>query len=208
MLPLIRGQCRSQLRRNCCCDVALNFEYVRGSQFAIVLLRPKMLVALAINQLDVDAHPVTRPLDTGLEDRCHTKLLRNLRDCLGGVFVLQYRRPRGGSNRRDARQVCKQVVVNAIDERIVLGVLRHVGKRQHGDGGVTHRNSACRCQDKFVDNEIRQRDGEDRDNNIVDTGSSPRSLKAFATVTPNAVRRKLEGPGEHQGDRKSGGEQQ
>ena len=79
--PLGTGKSRLQRIGNFRSDLAFNSENI--GQLAIVSFRPKMRIALGIDQLNVDAHLVAGFPHTALQNIRDAKLLGDLRNILG-----------------------------------------------------------------------------------------------------------------------------
>ena len=119
-------------------DLVLHLEDVR--QVAIVGLRPQVVAVGRANQLSADAQHLAALAHAALQHVGHPELAGDRAD----VFVLALEREcrRAGDHPqvRAVRQALDQLLGQAVGEMLLVALLAHVGKRQHGDRLVLHRH--------------------------------------------------------------------
>lgn len=130
---LLRSQRGPQRSDDAPGHLALDLEEVVDAQLTVVGLRPQVLVGPGVDQLGEHTHPVSRTLDTALEDVRDSKLPGNLGDLLRRIAVLHHRGPRDDLERADLRELGHELVVNAVDKRRVGLVGAAVRERKDGD---------------------------------------------------------------------------
>src|SRR6516225_4220300 len=119
-------------------DVVLHREDV--SQIPVVTLGPEMGTGGCIDQLAADAHPLSGPAQATLEDIADTKVAADLLWVDGFSFIGECRI--AGDDKKPApfRQRCDDVLGNAVDKILLLGITTDIVKRKDGDRGpVGHR---------------------------------------------------------------------
>ncbi len=166
MLPFLWGQPRAQGSCDLLCDVSLDGEDVRGRQLSVIDLSPSMLVALRVDELHVDSHPVSGSLNTAFQYIGDPQLVGDLPDMLLRVFVPHH----GGAGYRleagDLVEMRENVVMDAVDEWLGLLVTAEVSEGEHRD----RRDTTARFGARLADHEPagghdpprRQRTHEDR----------------------------------------------
>jgi hypothetical protein len=113
-------------------DLVLHVEEVGNP--LVETLGPKMREGLGLDQLHVDAHPVTAALDAALERVAHIELAPDLADvdCLplggeGGIAGDDQSPP-------NARKIRGQAFGDAVDEIFLLGAAADIGEVQDDQG--------------------------------------------------------------------------
>ena len=76
-----------------------------------------MFVCCRIDQLDIDPHPVSRPLHTAFQDCGRTQFLADRLQVLRRVAVLHDRRTGNDLQGTDLGDLGQDVVMNTIDRR-------------------------------------------------------------------------------------------
>ena len=82
-------QFRPQLSRDFLCEIGLDCKNV--CHIAIVIVRPKMLVRIRVNQLHVHAHLVSGATHAALENIGNAQSLADLADIRGLAPILHHR---------------------------------------------------------------------------------------------------------------------
>src|SRR5438270_13029269 len=129
--PLGTGKSRLQRIGNFRSDVAFNSENI--GQLAIVSFRPKMRIALGIDQLNVDAHLVAGFPHTALQNIRDAKLLGDLR--IIPVRILESLRRCAGDNLQVAnpRESGQDFLLNAAGEIGIVWIGAEIFKWQNGN---------------------------------------------------------------------------
>jgi hypothetical protein len=112
-------------------DLVLHVEKI-GHRF-FEPLGPKVIAALGINELHVDAHPHAAALNASLDHIPDVQLAPNLRDVEGFAFIRERGVASDYERAADARQIRRQALGHAIDEILLFRVSSHIGERQNHD---------------------------------------------------------------------------
>ena len=118
-----------QFTRDFLCQIGLDCKNV--GDIAIVVVRPKMLVGIRINQLHVHSHLVSRATHAALENIGNAEGFADFADVRGLSPILHHRRARNHFQIADLRQVGKDVVLDAVGEIGVLSFVAQIFERQH-----------------------------------------------------------------------------
>jgi hypothetical protein len=163
----------------------------------LAVVRPRS----GVDELNVDPHPVSGALHPGHKHGVDAQLGGDLGNGQRRAAVLEHGRAGNGPQRGDARQVGKQVVVDAGRKRRRLLVAGQVGKRQHRDRRAAAGPAASRWRPYPVSDKKRECRAQDDDDDIVDRSSPVRGASRATAVATQAVRREFEGPGQDDCDR-------
>ena len=96
-------------------------------------LRPEMVAALGVDELDIDAHPGAGALNAALEDIANVQLAPDLLQIDALALVGESRVAPDHEGAGDARQIGGQALGDAIDEIVLLRVAADIGERQDDD---------------------------------------------------------------------------
>ena len=127
--PLGAGKFRLQRIGNFRSDVAFNGKDV--GQLAIIPFRPKMRVAVGINQLNVYSHLITRFLNSAFQDIGDAELFRDLRKVVRGTFEALRRSARDDLKVANPRESGQDFLLNAVSEIGVRLVIAEIFKWQN-----------------------------------------------------------------------------
>src|SRR4029077_10613548 len=97
---------------------------------------PEMRAFARINELTGNAQAITRLAHTALHHVSHAEVTSDLPNVRRLTLVSKTRIARDHEQGLEARQAGDDVLDEAIDEILLLGVATHVLERQHGDGGL------------------------------------------------------------------------
>ncbi len=101
-------------------DLALDGQQVVDAQLAVVGLGPQVLVALGIDQLQVDPHCLAGPLNAALEYVAGVQLPADLSQILRAVAIRHDRGAASDAEAADLRQPTEDLVVDPVGEVLVL----------------------------------------------------------------------------------------
>src|SRR6516162_1291178 len=112
-------------------DIVLHREYV--GQIPVVTLGPEMGTGGCIDKLAADAHPLSGPAQATLEDIADTKVAADLLWVDGFSFIGECRI--AGDDKKPApfRQRCDDVLGNAVDKILLLGITTDIVKRKNSN---------------------------------------------------------------------------
>ena len=91
-----------------------------------------MRARFRIEELGIEAHAIGGALNASFQDIAHAKLAAELPEIDRLVLVGKSRRARDHEGIRDARNVGRQALGDAVGEVVVL-VAAEIGERQHDD---------------------------------------------------------------------------
>src|SRR4030095_1538684 len=102
-------------------DLTLNRKYI--SNVAVVSLPPERPIRGHIDQLSVDAHAITRSLDTTFHYTRNTELMANLGQIArGAAFVLHHGGAVDHLQISEAGQAGENFILHAVGEIYVIGI--------------------------------------------------------------------------------------
>src|SRR5262252_400944 len=139
------GQRRFDRRDHTRADVVLHGEDV--GQIPVISLGPEMGTSGYIDELAADAHSLPGPAHAPLEDIANAKIAANLLEVDGFSFVGEC--GIAGDHEKPApfRQSRDDVLGNAVDKIVLLGIATDIVKRKDGDRGpVGQRPRRCRIR--------------------------------------------------------------
>src|SRR6516162_8942606 len=107
-------------------DLVLHVEEI-GDQL-IEALSPEMRAGLGLNQLDIDAHTISRSLDTAFEHIAHVEFASDLLEINRLALVCEGCAAPDDERAGYAREVGRQALGHAIDEIVLLRIVTDIGK--------------------------------------------------------------------------------
>ena len=112
-------------------DFALHLEQIGHG--LVEPLGPEMISALRVDQLDIDAHPISAALNAALQDITNVQLAADLLQIDVLAFVGEGRVSANHERAADARQVRCQALSHAVHEIFLLRVAADIGEGQDDD---------------------------------------------------------------------------
>ena len=104
-----------------------------SAKLAVEAIRPKMRTVRRFDELAGDAQTVAGLAHASFQDIAHTELAPNLAHVDRAALVGEGRVARDHEQRLAARQAGDDVLDQAVDEVLLLGIAAHVLKGQHGN---------------------------------------------------------------------------
>ncbi len=89
-----------------------------------------------VHQLRIDAHAVVGFADTALQHIAHPEVPADLGDLHRLAFVDKGRVTSDDQQARELGERGNEVIGHPVTEILLLQVATHIGKRQHGNGGL------------------------------------------------------------------------
>src|SRR5262245_53826978 len=105
-------------------------------ELAIVAVGPPVRAGRGIDELGADADTVAGAANAALEHVAHPELTPNLPDIDGLALVLEARIAGDHKEFREPRQVCDDVVGDAVTEIVLTRVAAHVAESENSDRGL------------------------------------------------------------------------
>ena len=112
-------------------DFILHVEKVRHR--LVKPVRPKMVAAFGVDELDVDPHSTCGALDASLQHVAHVELAPNLFEIDLLAFVSKGGVSADNQHPAHLREVCGQTFGNAVDEIVLLRVARQIHEWKNHD---------------------------------------------------------------------------
>ena len=117
--------------RNRAHDLVLNGKYVL--KLSIVPLGPTLNAGQSIHKLRSDTNTVTTTTNTPFQHVAHAELAPDMPDVYGLASVLEAGVTGDDKQLREPRQLCDDVVRDAVGEIVLLRVATHIREWKHGD---------------------------------------------------------------------------
>ena len=146
LLFLGRRKFRVQLLRDFLCEIGLDREHIR--EIAIVTLGPDVLVVQRVDELHIHVHAVAGLLHAPFEDRRDAERFADFPHVYFFVAIWGHRGARDHFQVADLREVCENVVLDAVGEVGVLLVVAAVFEGQDSDRFVHLARGSAREQEK------------------------------------------------------------
>ncbi len=138
---------RLKSRGNSSGKIGLDGEDV--GQIAVVIFGPNVLVVVGIDQLHVHAHPIADAANAAFQKRGHAKRFANVAGVSHGAAAIRHdRRPRNHFQIADFREVCQNVVLDAVSEIGVFLFIAQIFERQHRDRLVDLAGGSARQEEE------------------------------------------------------------
>ena len=126
-----RRKIRAQGNRDSLGQFALQAEEIK--QFAIEGIRPDVRIRARIDQLDVDAHAISRAPHRAFQNVSHSEGQADLAQVARARFVLANRSPADDFQVGDLGQVREDIILDAIREILILLIVAQIFEWQHRD---------------------------------------------------------------------------